>query len=76
MVKKIINDNLLIEYNKCDCDYIDIIIDYINISYLKIKNFFDLEKLDKKVYIKLWDNLDNFRDKLKGDFTKLQGLIF
>lgn len=64
-MRKIINDDLEIEYNKCDCDYIDIIIDYIKIKYPKILNFFDLENLDKKVYIKLWDNSGNFRDKLK-----------
>lgn len=64
-MRMMINEELLIEYNECDCDYIGIIIDYIKIKYPIILSFFGLESLDKKVYIKLWDNKDNFRDNLK-----------
>lgn len=64
-MNKNINEYVEFEYNKCDEKYIDTIIDYFISSYSKVLNFFDLSKLDKKLRIKLWNNAEDFRNKLE-----------
>ena len=65
MFKYLIDDDIEIIYNKCDKEYINEIIEFINSYYKTIMNFFCITKMDKMVIIKLWDNSELFRDELK-----------
>ena len=51
MIKELKYINL--EYNECDKNYIDELIDYINLSSEKITNFFSIDSFNPKVDIKL-----------------------
>src|SRR5574344_2992911 len=56
MIKKL--DNYTIEYNECDLDYINDIISNFDMN--KILLFFKIEKLSKPLYIKLYDNIEDY----------------
>lgn len=56
MIKKL--NNYIIEYNECDLGYIDDIINNFDMN--KILSFFKIEKLSKPLYIKLFDNIENY----------------
>ena len=51
-----------LEYNECDKNYIDELIDYINLSSEEITNFFSIDSFNPKVEIKLYDNIDRFNE--------------
>lgn len=51
-----------LEYNECDTNYIDELIDYINLNSEEITNFFNINSFDSKVEIKLYDDIDKFND--------------
>lgn len=56
MIKKL--DSYTIEYNECDLSYIDDIIDNFNMN--KILSFFKIKKLSKPLYIKIFDNIEDY----------------
>ena len=58
MIKELKYINL--EYNECDKNYIDELIDYINLSSEEITNFFSIDSFNPKVDIKLYDDIDKF----------------
>ena len=58
MIKELKYINL--EYNECDKNYIDELIDYINLSSEEITNFFSIDSFNPKVEIKLYDDIDKF----------------
>lgn len=51
-----------LEYNDCDTNYIDELIDYINLNSEEITNFFNINSFNPKVEIKLYDNVDKFNE--------------
>lgn len=55
-------DNMIIEYNSCDLEYIDFLVDTLNKRSVEILNFFGFEKLEPKVRVRLWPNLEKFRE--------------
>ena len=60
MIKELKYINL--EYNECYKNYIDELIDYINLSSEKITNFFSIDSFNPKVDIKLYDDIDKFNE--------------
>lgn len=60
MIKELKYINL--EYNECDKNYIEELIDYINLSSEEITNFFNINSFNPKVEIKLYDDIDNFNE--------------
>ncbi len=60
MIKELKYINL--EYNECDKNYIDELIDYINLNSEEITNFFSIDSFNPKVEIKLYDNIDKFNE--------------
>lgn len=52
---------IVIEYSDKDLLYINDLCKYIEQSCEEIISFFDIKEFGKKVNIKLWDNLENFR---------------
>ena len=60
MIKELKYINL--EYNECDKNYIDELIDYINLSSEEITNFFSIDSFNPKVEIKLYDDIDKFNE--------------
>ncbi len=60
-----IDDDIEIYYNECDREYMNEIIAYFELYYKDVMNFFNINKMDKKVIIKLWDDSDIFRKDLK-----------
>lgn len=60
MIKELKYINL--EYNECDKNYIDELIDYINLSSEEITNFFSIDSFNPKVDIKLYDDIDKFNE--------------
>lgn len=61
-MKKVESDCFDVEYNECDESYINSVIDILQNDQKRIMDFFKLTKLDKKVTIKFWDNLDVYRE--------------
>lgn len=51
-----------IEYTKSSNEYINVLIKELEEKYLSIMKFFNLQKLEHLVYIKIWDNLKDYRD--------------
>ena len=51
-----------IEYTESDSEYIDFLISEIQDKYLGIMDFFDISKLNHIVTIKIWNNLEKYRD--------------
>ncbi len=51
-----------LEYNDCDTNYIEELIDYINLSSEEITNFFSIDSFNPKVEIKLYDDIDKFNE--------------
>lgn len=62
MHKTIDFDYFEIKYSDKDIEYIQLIIQELKVKYLDIMKFFNLEKLERKVLIKFWDNLDEYRN--------------
>ena len=55
-----------IEYNDCDKEYIDGLSNDLEITSEKIVNFFNLDNYGEKINIKLFDNLNNFRNYISN----------
>ena len=62
-MKKYESDFYIIEYDEKDKKYIDLFVSTLNKSYQDIMNFFNLDNLEKKITIKLWNNVTDFRYK-------------
>ncbi len=60
-----------IEYTESDNEYIDFLISEIQNKYLSIMDFFDINKLGHIVTIKIWNNLEKYRDY----FSKMNKII-
>lgn len=69
-VMKYTNDIIEINYSKQDKEYIEEVINYITIRIPKILLFFQEKSLDKKIKIKLWDSIDDFRNYMKLDLKR------
>ena len=61
-MKKITFVYFEIEYSKKDTEEIQLIANKLKDKYLDIMHFFNLERLERKVFIKLWDNLNEYRN--------------
>lgn len=61
------DSKFIIFYNECDKRYIDKIISIVNMRMPKILEFFKL-KYDKKIVIKLYNDLDLYKNNLKNSF--------
>ena len=65
--------NFLIEYpNKSDFD-IETVYSGIDEACIPVLNFFGISGVDKKTKIKIWDNLDDFRDLYREAFKRDPG---
>lgn len=64
--KKYESDFYIIEYDEKDKKYIDLFVSTLNKSYQDIMNFFNLDNLEKKITIKLWNNVTDFRNHTKN----------
>ena len=53
-------EEYIIEYNECDKEYINELIKYFEQEKVYILKFFNIEKLNKKLIIKLYDSIDKF----------------
>ncbi|MBQ7136882.1 MAG: hypothetical protein IJO43_02760 [Bacilli bacterium] len=56
------NEYVVLEYTECDSSYINELVDHINLSSKEIVDFFDGISFQEKANIKLFDNLDAFRN--------------
>ncbi len=70
VMMKIELDNMIIEYNNCDLDYIEFLIDSLKERSIEILNFFEFEKMKPKVRIRLWPDLEKFREFASNCFQK------
>ena len=61
-MKKITFVYFEIEYSKKDTEEIQLIANKLKDKYLDIMHFFNLERLERKVFIKLWGNLNEYRN--------------
>ena len=59
---KIELDSIIIEYNNCDLPYIDDLITSLNEKITEILNFFNFSEIKPKVQVRLWSNLNAFRE--------------
>ena len=65
-MKKYESDFYIIEYDEKNKKYIDLFVSTLNKSYQDIMNFFNLDNLEKKITIKLWNNVTDFRNYTKN----------
>ena len=63
-------DNFTIEYTKDDLSYIENLIQQFLVSYKKIMNFLELNILDNKVQIKIWDDIEEYEKYIKSKIKK------
>ena len=61
-MKKITFTYFQFEYSEKDTEDIKLITKELKDKYLDIMHFFNLERLERKVFIKLWDNLNEYRN--------------
>ncbi|MBS7021415.1 MAG: hypothetical protein KH135_06170 [Firmicutes bacterium] len=64
-------NNFTIEYTDDDITYIDDLIKQFLLAQKPIMNFFGIEKLDRKVEIKLWDNIHDYEKYIKSEMKRL-----
>lgn len=62
------DDNFIIHYNECDQKYLEKLITILTERAPKILNFFNISS--SKVIIKLYDNLDKYKDNITKSFRK------
>lgn len=67
-------DNIIIEYNTCDTDYIELVSESLQKDLKEILNFFDLEKLRPKPIVRLWPDLEKFRNVFSLENLNIVGL--
>ena len=63
------NDYFIIYYNECDKRYIERLINILNERIPNILSFFKIN-LQNKVIIKLYDNLDEYKNNITSSFKK------
>ena len=63
------DDKFIIYYNKCDKDYINLLVKTINERSPFICDFFDIV-YNEKIIIKLYDNLDEYKKNLEDSFRR------
>lgn len=61
------NDNFIIYYNECDKKYLEKLSDILNQRISNILNFFKID-LSKKIIIKLYDNLEEYKSNITTSF--------
>ncbi len=59
-----------IYYNECDSVYIKRLVFYFEKEKKKIFDFFEIKSLDKKLVIKLYDNLDKYIEYRNGNLAE------
>lgn len=59
-----------IYYNECDSVYIKRLVFYFENEKKKIFDFFEIKSLDKKLVIKLYDNLDKYIEYRNGNLAE------
>lgn len=64
-------DNFTIEYTNDDLSYIGDLIQSFLISHKRIMQFFDLNSLDKKVEIKIWNDMEAYEKYIKGEMKRI-----
>lgn len=74
VMMKIELDNMIIEYNNCDLDYIEFLVESLNKRSMEILHFFGFEKLEPKVRIRLWPNLEKYRNVFKLENQNIVGI--
>lgn len=67
-------DNFTIEYTSDDLTYIDDLIQQFLVSENKIMNFFNLNALDRKVQIKIWNDMKEYETYIKGEMKRIFGI--
>lgn len=65
MLKKEL-DYMEIEYTEKDLEYIDELIEFLQKSTKEIIDFFEIKQFGKKAKVKLFNNLEKFRNKVKS----------
>lgn len=63
--------NFTIEYTEDDLTYIDDLLQNFLYSQEKIMNFYNLEKLDKKVQIKIWNDITKYEKYIKSEMKRI-----
>lgn len=63
--------NFIIEYSKDDITYIDELLQYFLYSQDKIMNFYNLKNLDKKVQIKIWNDITEYEKYIKSEMKRI-----
>lgn len=59
-------ENFDIEYSDADIDYIRLMIDSLLSKQDEIMSFFEITRLDKKIKIKMWNDLNEYRKYVNG----------
>ena len=76
-MKNIMDNNILtkefdifkIEYTKDDLNYIDDLVNYLKNNYKDIMNFFNLKEFNKKIEIKLWNDINLYRKDMNDKYN-------
>lgn len=63
--------NFTIEYSEDDLTYIDDLLKHFLFSQNKIMSFFNLEKLDKNVQIKIWNDVIEYEKYIKNEMKRI-----
>ena len=63
--------NFTIEYSDDDLTYIDELLQRFLYSQDKIMNFFNLKNLDKKVQIKIWNNVTEYEKYINSEMKRI-----
>ena len=70
MINMIYEDDLfIIYYNECDKSYLELLVNTVRKKIPSICSFFKI-KYDKKIVIKLYNNLEDYKSNLKESFKK------
>lgn len=68
-------ENFDIEYGDMDIEYIDLLIESLLSKQEEIMSFFKIFRLDKKIKIKMWNNLDEYRKYVNDMLQKYNKVI-
>ena len=72
MIKEL--DYIVLEYSTKDLEYIDYLVGNITKLSKEIVDFFEIENFDKKIYVKLFSTLEEFRKECIENAKKLYNL--
>lgn len=64
-------ENFIIEYTQDDIPYIENLISQFSLSQKEIMDFFHIEKLDRKVQIKLWNDVREYEKYIKSEVKRI-----